>query len=137
MNAIKTIFQKFFLCGTAGWCLEILFTAFDSFRKRQLELKGSTSVWMFPIYGMAAFLLPICRLLKDKSPALRGFIYMLCIFTAEFLTGSLLKRHNLCPWDYSRAKLSVKGLIRLDFAPFWFLTGLFFERLLGVRKKRG
>lgn len=34
------------------------------------------------------------------------------------------------PWDYSHARLNVKGVIRLDYAPVWFLTGLLYEKLL-------
>jgi hypothetical protein len=35
----------------------------------------------------------------------------------------------MCPWDYSGRIWNVDGLIRLDFAPFWFAAGLIFERL--------
>ena len=31
--------------------------------------------------------------------------------------------------------LSVDGVIRLDFAPFWFMTGLLFEYLTGGKEK--
>lgn len=89
-----------------------------------------TSVWMFPIYGMAACLNPICKKLKDKSALLRGGVYTLCIFIAEFSSGKLLKKFGACPWDYSKAKMNYKGVIRFDYAPAWFLAGLFFEKLL-------
>ena len=48
---------------------------------------------------------------------------------AEYATGSFLKARNMCPWDYSGHLFHVDGLIRLDFAPFWFAAGLFFEML--------
>ena len=59
------------------------------------------------------------------------------IFAGEYLTGSLLKRHNACPWDYSSSPYSVRGLIRLDYAPYWFGAGLIFEKILfpSLRKK--
>lgn len=127
---MQKLIQNFIHCGILGWCMEIIFTAIDSFRKRQLTLKGNTSVWMFPIYGMAAFLAPVCRLLKNKTIFVRGITYTGLIFVGEYISGSLLKKKGFCPWDYSKAKWNINGLIRLDYAPNWFLAGLIFERLI-------
>jgi uncharacterized membrane protein len=33
------------------------------------------------------------------------------------------------PWDYTGTPLAVAGVIRLDYAPAWFVAGLLFERL--------
>lgn len=126
----KTFFHNFLLCGVTGWCMEIIFTALSSLRRRDSKLRGTTSIWMFPIYGSAAFLLPISRLLKSFPTWVRGLTYMSLIFTAEFLTGRLLERRRLCPWDYGRCRWNIKRLIRLDFAPYWFGAGLLFEHLL-------
>ena len=122
--------HKFILCGTIGWCMEIFWTAFNSFRRRELKLMGKTSIWMFPIYGSAALLAPVYRRIRSKSIWLRGMIYTVCIYLTEFFTGSFLKKYNLCPWDYSKAKLNYKGLVRLDYLPLWFLTGLLYEKVL-------
>jgi uncharacterized membrane protein len=121
--------NKFLLCGLIGWCMEILWTGLESFRRRELALVGRSSIWMFPIYGMASFLSPISKWIKNKNAIFRGGIYAVCIFAGEFFTGTLLKKYDLCPWDYSRSKLHFKGLIRLDYAPLWFFVGLFFEKL--------
>ncbi len=127
--------RKFFICGLTGWCMEILFTAFDSFRRRELKLMGRTSVWMFPIYGMAVLIEPAYHLIK-KFPALfRGFFYSAGIFTIEFLSGSFLKKHSICPWDYSQAKANINGVIRLDYTPFWIAAGLIFEKILTGKQK--
>lgn len=122
--------NNFLICGTLGWCMEILWTGFNSLRKKELKLIGNTSIWMFPIYGMAAFLSPICRLLRNKNTFIRGGIYTIFIFTTEFLSGSLLKKYNLCPWNYSKSRFQIKEVIRMDYAPLWFCTGLFFEKIL-------
>lgn len=122
--------KKFILCGTLGWCLEILFTSFHSFHEKDFTLTGHTSIWMFPIYGLACFITPIYRMLAKRSFFLRGCIYTLLIFLCEFCCGLTLKRHRLCPWDYSRAKLSIRGVIRLDYAPIWFFVGLLYEKFL-------
>lgn len=130
--AIRTprFFRNFLKCGLMGWCMEILFTSLDSLRRRDMRLKGTTSIWMFPIYGSAALLAPLHRLLKGKPFWLRGLLYMLLIFTAEYTTGSLLNRKELCPWDYQRCRWNLRRFIRLDFAPFWFAAGLLFEYAL-------
>lgn len=122
--------NKFILCGTLGWCMEIIFTGLGSLKNHEHRLTSRTSIWMFPIYGMACFLRPLCRLMKGKSLLLRGSVYTCCIFAGEFVSGSLLKRHGACPWDYSRAKYNIKGLVRLDYAPLWFGAGLLFEKII-------
>lgn len=127
---MRKFLHNFIHCGLLGWFLEIIFTAFHAFRKRDLSLPGVTSVWMFPIYGLMAFFAPICRLLKNRSLWFRGLVYTALIFSGEFLTGMWLNRHRFCPWNYERARWNLGKVIRIDYAPFWFITGLLFERLL-------
>lgn len=113
--------------------MEILFTGCKSVRDKNPKLEGSTSIWMFPIYGLASFLEPVCKRLQGRSFVLRGGIYTCCIFAGEYLTGSFLRRYEACPWDYSEAPLNINGLVRLDYAPFWFGAGLVFEKILSRR----
>lgn len=122
--------NNFIHCGILGWCMEIVFTALGKIRRRQFALQGSTSVWMFPIYGCAALLAPLFRLMKKKPLLVRGLAYMSAIFSMEFISGILLRRRSLCPWDYSRSRWNVSRVIRLDYAPYWFGAGLLFEKLL-------
>lgn len=61
---------------------------------------------------------------------LRGCFYMTGIFGVELASGSVLKYFKICPWDYSSSQIQYKGLIRADYAPLWFLTGLLFEKIL-------
>ena len=93
-------------------------------------MMGQTSLWMFPIYGMAAVIEPVSRRLASCPALLRGAIYSIGIFTGEYLSGSFLKKHKMCPWDYSKARANIRGVIRLDFAPLWMAAGLIFENLL-------
>lgn len=122
--------KNFLICGLTGWCMEILFTSFHSMQNKDFRLKGETSLWMFPIYGMAAFIKPLYRLIRKKSCLIRGCIYSFFIFCGEYISGTFLKKRGLCPWDYSRAKTNIDGVIRLDYAPFWMIAGLIFERIL-------
>ena len=139
-TAIKDLFVGFLRCGTAGWCMEILFTSLGSFLAGDFKLYGNTSLLMFPIYGLGVFLGPLCGLL-DKwlgdagSLTLRDRFFrhgagsMVLIFLTEYVSGAFLRRLGICPWDYTGLFFSVDGLIRLDFAPCWFMAGLIFEHL--------
>lgn len=110
--------------------MEIIWTGLQQYRVRRWKLMGRSSLWMFPIYGAASFLRPIMKKLQGKSIWKRGTIYMIFIYLMEYISGTLLKRHDACPWDYSRAKYNLKGVIRADYAPLWFLVGLMFEKIL-------
>ena len=128
--------KNFLVCGLTGWCMEILFTSFGAFCHNDYKLIGKTSIWMFPIYGMAAVIRPVHKLIKNCPALLRGGIYTAGIYICEYVSGSLLKKHDLCPWDYSDAKANINGLIRLDYAPFWMAAGLIFEKLLDKRDSK-
>lgn len=72
-----------------------------------------------------------------RDLALRhGMIDMVLIFCAEYLFGFWMRRIGICPWDYSGRPTNVNGLIRLDFAPLWFGTGLLFEGITGKFRRR-
>lgn len=131
-QTMRKIIHNYIHCGLLGWFLEITFTAFQAFRRRDFKLPGVTSVWMFPIYGLASLLAPLCRLMRRRnfSFVFRGLVYTGIIYTAEFITGKLLSRRELCPWNYERSRWNIAKVIRLDYAPCWFTTGLLFERLL-------
>lgn len=127
----KTFINDFIFCGLSGWCMECFWTGLHAiFKKTDRTLSCKTSIWMFPIYGMAAFIMPISKILKNNCAFVRGGIYTIIIFATEWMTGKLLKKYKACPWDYSKSKLNYQGLIRLDYAPVWFIVGLFYEKLL-------
>lgn len=147
-NKIYGLFLNFCRCGIAGWCLEVMFTSVDSIMAGDWRLIGRTSLIMFPIYGMGALLLPISRFIDSWLTGLpgledagqdrlgragrairHGLIYMVLIFIAEYITGIWLTSVGICPWDYSLWPDNVGGVIRLKFAPLWFMTGLLFEYL--------
>lgn len=118
----------FFKCGMYGWCMEILWTGILSFLHGDLKLTGISSLRMFPIYGMGALIAPLSRCLKHLHTFTRGLIYMFCIFTVEYISGRRMQKKGCCPWDYSHSPFHIHGVIRLDYAPLWFLAGLFFEK---------
>lgn len=123
--------------------MEVVFTSLESILAGDLRLMGRTSLLMFPIYGMGAALEPVGEQIdqflgdspRPKDRVIRhGMIYMVLIFTAEYLSGTWLRAHGMCPWDYTGRRSNINGLIRLDFAPLWFGAGLLFEQ---ITKKKG
>lgn len=123
--------KNFIKCGIYGWGFECLWTGLHSILSHDnKKLTCRTSMWMFPIYGMASFIKPMSELLKNRNVVLRGMVYTTCIFVTEYTTGKLLKKNHCCPWDYSDSKVNIEGLVRLDYAPLWFVVGLIYEKLL-------
>jgi hypothetical protein len=123
------MFIRFLIYGAVGCLMEVLWTGLGTLLKRDFTLRSTTSLWMFFIYGMVVFLEPVFRLIMGWPLVLRGLVYAACITGGEFVTGSLLKRAALCPWDYSATRYHVMGIIRWDYVPAWAVAGLFFERL--------
>jgi uncharacterized membrane protein len=127
--------RNFMKCGIMGCCLELFWTTFCGVKNKDYKLIGKTSMWMFPIYGMASVIKPLSVKLKakNKDTLERGMIYMAGIYATEYTTGSLLKKKDRCPWDYSESKYNVKGVVRLDYAPLWFALGLLYEKILNEK----
>ena len=122
--------QNFIRCGLTGLFIEIFFTGMGALFAHDYSMTGHSSILMFPIYGSAALIGPVWRKLRSKPIVLRGLIYTICIYIAEYASGSLLRALGICPWDYTGDPTNINGLIRLDFAPFWFVAGLIFERIV-------
>lgn len=134
-SVLKKLVSDYFLCGIIGWCTEIIFTSLQSLRNKDFRLLGVTSLWMFPIYGLGSLLVLPYRFIKNTSVFLRGTIYTICIFLGEYFSGRLLTRFHVCPWNYEKAKLNIHKVIRLDYAPLWFIFGLFLEKILNKPSK--
>lgn len=122
--------NNFLLCGSVGWCLEVMWTGLHALLAGEPTMMGKTSLLMFPIYGCASLIGPVYKKICRFPTAVRGCFYTVAIYLTEFLSGSLLKHFHMCPWDYSSTPHHYKGVIRLDYAPVWFATGLLFEKIL-------
>ena len=130
--------SNFVKCGILGWCIEIVWTAFNGIKSENNKFIGHTSLIMFPIYGLASVIKLLSKKLKNKKipTVIRGTIYTIGIFTVELITGSILKKTNNCPWDYSDKKYNINGVVRIDYAPLWFVVGLLFEKILDSKECR-
>lgn len=121
---------RFILFGIVGIFGEVFFTAFQSiFKTRRLRLQGFSFIWMFPIYGLLAFLFPpLYGAISHYAWPLRGLIYMAGIYLVEYLSGTILTAvtggHI---WQYT-GRFNYKGQITLLHAPVWFAVGLIVEK---------
>ena len=124
-----SMLTRFLLYGALGCLMEVFWTGLASLRRKDFKLSARTSIWMFFIYGLAVFLEPVFRLLHGFPLVFRGAFYAGCIFLVEYVTGHLLNFAKIRPWDYNGCRFNLQGVIRLDYAPAWFVAGLIFERV--------
>lgn len=122
---------RFVIYGALGWIVEILWTGMGSLLRRDPRLTATTYLWMFPIYGGGGLLLErLYPVIAGQPWVVRGLVWVMAIFCIEYVTGWLIRAAvGQSPWNYGGAALALGELIRLDYAPAWFLLGLVFERL--------
>lgn len=121
--------KRFFIYGIAGWSMEIVWTGLYSLTHGNASLEAYTSLWMLLIYGSAVFLEPLHDIIQNWNIFLRGLIWVVIIWGIEFTTGKiLLSILHVYPWRYY-GKFAVEGLVRIDYAPAWFIAGMLFERI--------
>ena len=60
--------KKFLLCGSVGWCLEVMWTGLQALIRGDSTMMGKTSLLMFPIYGCAALIGPLYKKIR-RFPA--------------------------------------------------------------------
>jgi Putative ABC-transporter type IV len=127
----RTGMRRFLAYGLSGFGIEIAFTAAGrALRLRDRRLVGHTYLWMLPIYGGGGLLLERLHA-RSLRPAARALVSTLAIYAVEYGSGALLARLlGACPWRYRRG-LTLGGLVRLDYAPFWYGAALLFEILQG------
>jgi uncharacterized membrane protein len=130
--------KRFLIYGAAGLLLEILWTSIGSAIRGDVRLVGRTYLWMFLIYGLAVAFEPVHRWIRHWPTPIRGLIWVALIFFLEYGAGAFIRLiSGRCPWDYSGSPWNIGGLIRLDYAPAWFIAGLIFERFHDSLDRKG
>ncbi len=129
---------RFCIFGSVGIAAEIFFRSITAFIAQiqdpalavDYSLTSCTHLWMFPIYGLGAILIPLgYRFIENYSLLLRLLVYAIGIFIIEFITGFLLDMLiGYCPWEYKEG-LHMMGYIRLDYLPFWMFYGWIMDYL--------
>ncbi len=117
--------------GVAGLISELAFTAARG--------RPRTSVWMLPVYGLAAPLFePLHDRLRGRSFRARALAYAIGFSIVEYGSGRALQRaRGTAPWNYSHARFHLDGLVRADYLPVWAVAGLACERLHDALVPRG
>jgi len=120
--------------AVVGVATEVAFTgARDIALRKGWVLQGRSYLWMFPIYGLAAFLFePVHDAMRSRPLWQRAVVYSAGIMGVEYLAGTALRRAvGVVPWDYTgHGRFVVPGgATRLDYAPVWAVAGLGLERL--------
>jgi len=118
------------LFGLLGLLMEVFYGAACSLAAGRADLRGSTSLWMFPLYALSGLLLaPAARRLKRRGLPLpaRAAFYMLGIYAVEIAAGAGFDAFGLRIWDYSRLPYNIRGYVTLTYAPFWYGLGLVLE----------
>ncbi|XP_061651373.1 transmembrane protein 229b isoform X3 [Phyllopteryx taeniolatus] len=125
--------SRWYLYAIHGFVCEVMFTAcWDFALHRNWKLPGVTSVWALLIYGTC--ILAIERLflrLRDRfNVGIRCLIYTLWMYAWELSTGLLLRRLGACPWDYSKFRYNLMGLVTAEYIVPWFCAAYLVERLV-------
>ena len=126
--------NDFIKCGGLGRCMEIFCTGLHALGNREWKMTGhlSSSHVSHLRHGSVSALSR--RLKKSSHPDSRQSLHAGNFCLCELGTGMFLKHFHMCPWDYSNTPYHYKGVIRLDYAPVWFFTGLFYEKILSLKE---
>jgi uncharacterized membrane protein len=119
--------SKLLIYGLIGLLIEVVFTGvWSAIVDRDRAATARTYLWMHPIYGATALFLEwVYERLAGAPMLLRGVVYLAIIYGAEYGSGFVLRwALGRCPWDYGERRAAIHGLIRLDYAPAWFVVGL-------------
>ena len=116
--------------GIFGLIVEIFFTAIvDLFSQRDFNLKGHTSLWMFPIYslGLTYGFDVIQQIIPNDF--IRYLSYPLWIWLIEILVGYPASKIGIRIWDYRYLSNNKhwKGIISFIHFPIWIIFGILVE----------
>ncbi len=131
---VKRALARFLIFGMIGLLLEVFFVAVCAAKDGNWNLHGQSSPWMIFDYGLLGLvLMPIARpLIRRGIPlALRAIVYMLGVFTIEFVSGWLFHLAGLKIWDYSHLPYNLFGYISALYIPLWYAMGLAAEYVYG------
>lgn len=126
---ILELLGKVLIYGCVGVLMEVFFTGIHSIViLRDRNAISRTSLHMILIYGLGALLLGL-----ERAAIPYKFIFIpvctLSIFVIEYVSGWVLRKLGIKIWDYTLAKFSIHGLVRVDYLPFWLMVAVAFDIL--------
>lgn len=139
MNRKLPWWGRVIVYAATGWCIELFFTGVANMLVADPKLTGYSYLWMLPIWGFGVYALEHVSWALNKinlGIRFRIVVFMIAAFSLEYISGFTIKTvAGIVPWDYTQAAWNVDALIRLDYAPFWALTGIFLEPFVDFVKK--
>lgn len=120
------------LFGVLGLGIECVFTgASDYVTDRKKHLMGYSSVWYIPLYAMTPLFFNLTHEVLFSLPLIvRGLLYVPLFFGIEYTAMFALRKllgSSPSQESYYKSRWNIHGLIRLDFAPAFFVLGLLLE----------
>ena len=116
--------------GMFGLTVELFFTAItELITKKNLNLMGHSSIWMFPIYAFGlSYGFDFIKLIIPND-FLRYFSYPFWIWAVEIIIGYPTSKLGVRIWDYRYLpqKKHWKGIISYVHFPVWILFGILVE----------
>ena len=112
--------------------VEICFTALrDLIQKKQLNLMGHTSLWMFPVYAFGLSYGFDFVIYLIESDFLRYFTYPFWIWAVELMIDIPALYFGLRLWDYNYLPqwLHWRGIISFAHYPLWMGFGVMVEMI--------
>lgn len=121
---------RFIIFGILGLFAALVVGATKkSIATRRMEWTAETSLALFPMFGLIAFVYPLVAVRISDMPWYgRGIVYTIVFFVAQYAIGFALTKLGRCPWSY-QGKGSLGGIIQLSDAPVWFAAGLGVEHI--------
>jgi len=108
--------------GIFGMIVELCFTALRNLiQKKQLNLMGHTSLWMFPVYAVGLSYGFDFVIYLIESDLVRYFTYPLWIWGVELLIGVPALYFGLRFWDYHYLPdmFHWRGVVSYVHYPLW------------------
>ena len=116
--------------GMFGLCFEILFTAIvDLYSKKNFNLIGHTSLWMFPIYSFGlSYGFDLVQYLISND-FIRYLSYPFWIWLVEILVGYPASQIGVRIWDYRYLpdNRHWQGIVSYLHFPVWVVFGILVE----------
>lgn len=115
--------------GLLGLLVECVFTGLSNLMFES-DKAGTckTYLCMVPLYALAGLTLHWIKLWWPLHILLAGLVYVPIIYAFEYSYGWIWKHaFGYCPWDYGDRGWSVRGLVRIDYAPYWYGLALAFD----------
>ncbi len=134
LHFLSQVLQRLTVWGMLGILTEHWFTGIKALSQGRWDAPTKSNLPIFFVYGIGGTLLELLDWSLSWNIFLKAVPMTFAIFAIEFLFGLLsLKVYGRCFWKYTKSdtseethRFSIMGLIRLDYALFWYVLAVGF-----------